>query len=631
MRIEVIGDDLIDAYIALGYFDRARGLVDDEPFSMTTGKGFDLVETLLEVGDLMSAKDLFNSLEPLDVLLGAKEIFESRTRTELEKWAEQALAFRTIDEFLTSLQRIRVGDRGPHTEDLSAQLAHLKLLAARGQLMRSPEISPDELVASLKLDSSHDLIIHCLALKAAFESGMDDLALERLEKCAYAASALGSEFLLQISYMAYQLSKEDIAKKLIESATMPSLNLGDYHYDDADLRRAEKDVILASSLRARFGLPAAHGKDPQSALLSRYQQRLENFGSIHGSLLTSPATSNSPLTEMVSLLDFLERAEGAERFDFERGRITRTMDILLKPMLEAARAHSDDTLEQLATEIDGRLHRSAQRLSISSFRRAFALEMFQYEDDSAAAIRRIAYQPGQEDTPQSEFEEVAKTISAFLQVGLRSEAEKLLECVQIEGLGISRPAKKDGQYLLWEGFLQAANRADPVHRQDRVLFMTRFFSGLAETEGRGVAQRAASTLIREAAMTDAGTASKVIDIVEDCDLSTWSDIVENIALGAIRKDPTYSEMAALIFGRLSIPFDEGVSKSTLSEILQLSPESELGKIGDLLATCVQTDAPLESRILALETIVDSIKRRGCEAYLGTSPLARRVTTTKIRE
>jgi hypothetical protein len=150
--------------------------------------------------------------------------------------------------------------------------------------------------------------------------------------------------------------------------------------------------------------------------------------------------------------------------------------------------------------------------------------------------------------------------------------------------------------------------------------MTRFFSGLAETEGRGVAQRAASTLVREAAMTDAGTATKVIDIVEDCDLSTWSDIVENVALGAIRKDPTYSEMAALIFGRLSIPFDEGVSRSTLSEILQIAPESELGKIGDLLAECVQTDAPLDSRILALETIVDSIKRRGCEA--DTSGLVR---------
>jgi hypothetical protein len=620
MRMEVIGDDLIDAYIALGFFDRARGLVDDKPFSMTTGKGFDLVETLLEVGDLVNAKDLFNSLEPLDVLLGAKEIFESRTRTELKKWAEQALAFRTVDEFITSLKRMRVSDRSPHTEDLPAQQAHLKLLAARGQLMRNPEISPDELVASLELDSSHDLIINYLALKAAFESGMDDLASERLEICADTAMAHGSGLLLQISHMAYQLSRDDIAEKLIESAAIPSLNLGDYHYDDADLRQAEKDVILASSLRARFALPVVHGKAPKSALLGMYQQRLENLGDIHGSLLAVPATGNSPLTEMVSFLDFLERAQGTERIDFERGRITRTMDVVLRPLLEAARAHSDETLGRLATEIDSRLNRSAPYLSISSFRRAFAVEMFLYENDSAAAIRRIAYQPGREDTPQSEFEEVAKAISAFLQVGLRSEAEKLLECVQTEGLGISRPAKKDGQYLLWDGFLQEANRADPAHRRDRVLFMTRFFSGLAETEGRGVAQRAASTLVREAAMTDAGTAAKVIDIVEDCDLSTWSDIVENIALGAIRKDPTYSEMAALIFGRLSIPFDEGASRSTLSEILQIAPETELGKIGDLLSVCVQTDAPLDSRILALETIVDSIKRRGCEA--DTSGLVR---------
>jgi len=620
MRMEVIGDDLIDAYIALGFFDRARGLVDAEPFSMTTGKGFDLVEILLEVGDLANAKDLFNSLEPLDVLLGAKEIFESRTKTELEQWAEQALAFRTTDEFITSLKRMRVSDRGPHTEDLPAQLEHLKLLAVRGQLMRNPEISPHELAASVELGSGHDLLINYLALKAAFESGIDDLASERLEICADAAMANASGLLLQISHTACQLSRDDIAKKLIEFAPIPSLDLGDYHYEDADLRMAEKNVILASSLRARFSLPAVHGKVPKSALLDMYQQRLENLGSIHGSLLAEPTTSNFPLTEMNSLLDFLERAQGAERFDFERGRITRTMDVILRPMLEAAHAHSDETLGRLAAEIDDRLNRSAQYLTISSFRRVFALEMFQYEDDSAAAIRRIAYQPGREDTPQSEFEEVTKTISAFLQVSLRSEAEKLLACVQTEGLGISRPAKKDGQYILWEGFLQEANRADPVHRRDRVLFIARFFSGLAETEGRGVAQRAASTLIREAAMIDAGTAAKVIDIVEDCNLSTWSDIVENIALGAIRKDPTYSEVAAVIFGRLSIPLDESVSRSTLSEILQLAPEPELEKIRDLLAACVQTDAPLDSRILALETIVDSIKRRGCEA--DTSGLVR---------
>jgi hypothetical protein len=620
MRMEVIGDDLIDAYIALGFFDRARGLIDAEPFSMTAGKGFDLIEILLEVGDLANAKELFNSLEPLDVLLGAKEIFESSTKTELDKWAEQALAFRTTDEFITSLKRMRVSDRGPHTEDLPAQLEHLKLLAIRGQLMRNPEISPHELAASLELGTGHDLLINYLALKAAFESGIDDLASERLEICADAAVANASGLLLQISHTAYQLSRDDIAKKLIESAAIPSLDLGDYHYEDADLRMAEKNVILASSLRARFALPAMHGKAPKSALLGMYQQRLENLGSIHGSLLTGPSTGGSPLTEMVSFLDFLERAQGTERFDFERGRITRTMDVVLKPMLEAAHAYSDETLERLATEIDSRLNRSAQYLTISSFRRVFALEMFQYEDDSAAAIRRIAYQPGREDTPQSEFEEAAKTISAFLQVGLRSEAEKLLACVQTEGLGISRPAKKDGQYMLWEGFLKKANQADPVHRRDRVLFIVRFFSGLAETEGRGVAQRAASTLIREAAMIDAGTAAKVIDVVEDFDLSTWSDLVEDIALGAIRTDPTYSEMAALIFGRLSIPFDESVSRSTLSEILQLAPEPKLGKIGDLLVACVQTDAPLDSRILALETIADSIKRRGCQA--DTSGLVR---------
>jgi len=613
MRMEVVGDDVIDAYIALGFLDRARGLVDAEPFSMSTGKGFDLVEILLEVGDIANAKDVFNFLEPLDVLLGQKEIFESRTKTELEKWAEQALAFRTTDEFITSLKRMRVSDRGPHTEDLTAQLEHLKLLAIRGQLMRNPELSPHELATSLDLGSGHDLLINYLALKAAFESGMDDLASERLEICANAAMANASGLLLQISHTAHQLSRDDIAKKLIESAAIPSLDLGDYHYEDADLRIAEKNVILASSLRARFALPAVHGKAPKSALLDIYQQRLENLGSIHGSLLAEPTTGNFPLTEMISLLDFLERAQGAERFDFERGRLTRTMDVVLRPLLEAAHAHSDETFGRLASEIDDRLNRAAPYLSISSFRRAFAIEMFQYEDDAAAAIRRIAYQPGREDTPQSEFEEVAKTISAFLQVGLRSEAEKLLACVQTEGLGISRPAKKDGQYILWEGFLQKANRADPVHRRDRVLFIARFFSGLAETEGRGVAQRAASTLIREAAMIDAGTASKVIDIVEDFNLSTWSDIVENIALGAIRTDPTYSEMAALIFGRLCIPFDESVSRSTLSEILQLAPEPEFGRIGDLLAECVQTDAPLDSRILALETIVDSIKRRGCEA------------------
>ena len=73
MRLEVINDEIIDAYIALGMFDHARNLVVNDSYTLSNGKGFDLVETLLHAGELTRAKELFSELEPLEYLFGRTE------------------------------------------------------------------------------------------------------------------------------------------------------------------------------------------------------------------------------------------------------------------------------------------------------------------------------------------------------------------------------------------------------------------------------------------------------------------------------------------------------------------------------------------------------------------------------
>jgi len=611
MRLEVINDEIIDAYIALGMFDHARNLVVNDLYTLSNGKGFDLVETFLHAGELTRAKELFSELEPLEYLFGRTEWdgMSNRGRDGLERWAELSLAFRNPVEIAQAIDRIRVRDLWSNMNHPRSDAQPLRLLAARGQLRRNPGLDTDEVADSLVIKADYRPLVDYFGIVPALDSGLLTVARERCERCLAQRHPLGEGQLLHLAAALSQLSMTNDAKKLLEDIAAPAFGDEGGTYDE-QVGSSVDEILLFASLRARLGLERRTGKKTRSHLLGLYQKRLEELGTMHGALQLRADKEADPLPRLLHFLDFLERAEGSERPDFHRGAISRSMSRALPTMLKAASLYSAETLRKFSDDLDARIERNAQHLNMPMFRRAYALELYDYEGSSDNAKKRIGFQPSAGyQTPFEELSELGETIVAYAELDLLDEAKALLSHLKVDGLGISRRAKNP-QYLLWESVFKRVNEVDPLGRESRVRFLARFLSGLAESEGSGAASRIVGTLLEEAAKTSPDLCEAVVDTIEEFDISTWTEIVASICVGVASANPPLTSLCATLFGRLSIPFSETLEHRDFDRLIEIAPLVDLAKVASRLIECIATDARAGSRILALERVIDGARRRG---------------------
>ena len=494
------------------------------------------------------------------------------------------------------------------------------MFAARGQLRRNPDLSLDDLNASLRIDASHGAVVLYLGVKMSFESDNDALTIRRLQASVDRLGDLPAGHRRELASIAFAVERTDLCLALIDGVESQTLDLGRFNYDDDDLRRTSQDVILHASIRSRLGLAHNPGKVPKSHLLALYQRRLESLGRTLGDSLAKRAKEGDFLTGAETFLEFLQRAEGEDHPDFERGRIDRVMDEAISTLVDTAALIGKDTLLHFSELLDARLATNPGRLGRSSVRRGYAKAMFRHDGSAPAAVKRIGYQPGNEKTPADHFREAALTAQSLAFLGMVGDAHKVLQEMHDDGVGYSRPAKKDPQYLLWEDFLVRANEEDPAGRSGRVRFFGRLLNGLANTEGDGAASRVVGTLLQEAARADSILAVSIADLTEECDLSTWSETSEALALGIVQEQPSFALVAAVVIGRLGIPFDREVNEELLSELIRRAPSSHLEAVVQKILETLEADAPAESRILAIECVVEVAAMRGVDC--GTEALAR---------
>lgn len=618
MRLEVMNDEVVDAYTTLEMFDHARGLVTNGSYMLSKGKGFDLVEALLDAGELVRAKDLFSELEPLEYLFGRKEWDGGRGDDGLQRWAELSLAFRVPSEVAQAIDRIQVRDVWPNMDFAKQNTQPLRLLAARGQIRRNPGLDTSEVADSLLIEEDYRSLVDYYGIAPALGSNLYSLAGERCNRCLAQRHFLTNGQRLNLVAALLQLSMTEDAVTLFEDITPPAFGTEGSTYD---VGSSVDEILLHASLRARLGLEPRTGKEARSHLLSLYQKRLEELGTIHGTLKLRGNKEANPLPRLLHFLDFIERAEGHERPDFDRGTISRSMSRTIPVMLKAASFYSAETLHQLTGELDARIEQNAQHLNMPAFRRAYALELYEYEKSPEKAKKRINFQPSVGyQTPSEELAEIGETAIAYAQMGLFIEGEALLSHLSGDSLGFSRPAKKDPQYLLWESLFKRVNEADPSGREARVRFLTRFISGLSESEGSGAASRIVGTLLEEAAKTNPALCDAVVGTIEDFGISSWTEIVASICLGVASENPSLAPLCAVLLGRLSIPFSETLEHRDFDRLIELAPEAEVMRVANGLINSIGTDARTSSRILALETVIDAARRRGI--IVGTEDLAR---------
>lgn len=486
----------------------------------------------------------------------------------------------------------------------------LKILAARGHLKRNPEFGLTNLVSLLEIQKSDESAVFYFGAMSAYEAENDTLTLERLQACLEKMNDLSPVLRRELSRVAITMGHSDEALAFIDGVDAPTLDPGQLNSSDEDLRRRSRQVILHASLKSRLGLSSHAGKKPKSDLLTIYQTRLEWLGKILGESLSKRAYGTGSMPEFEGFLDFLQRGEGKDRYDFDRWSIDRVMDEAIAAMVDTASLLGKDMLQRFSEAMDARLANDPGRLGRPSVRRVYAKAVFRHDRDAASAVKRIAYTPGGQQTPASEFSEAALTGQALAFLGMADAARTALQGIHEEGLGCSMPAKKDPQYLLWEDFLVRANEEDPAGRRARISFFARLLTGLADTEGDGAARRVISTVLEEAARTDSMTAAGVADLAEEYNLSTWPNTVQSLALGVTKAEPLLADVSVVVTGRLGIPFDPSVDVEMLSNLIGCAPLHQLQAVVRKIVDVLETDAPVEGRILALEGVIAAAANRG---------------------
>ena len=612
MRADALGDEVFDALIALGELERVLGLLNAEGVSLTVGKGYELVDAFLQSGEAVQARKLFDRLEPVEKLLGSEPVDLHPSSLDLEEWAERALIFREPNQLLAALARLNPRDDAlSRLHDADRLRVDLKLVAARGQLMRNPQLPLNELMESLQIEAEYEPLLHYFAAEYAFQLGDDALAADRLESAAGEATRLPEDARRSCAERSALLNRADLVNVFLNGVPSPSLADHDSSYDHEELKRMSRQVFLHASLRARMGHCLVPGSRSRYALLGTYQHKLETLGRLHGEGNAGRLPHLEPLRELRAILDFLEHAEGEEHADLDRRRLDGVLDETLTIMVETGAALGPGTYAHLTSEVDSRIQHNTSQLSRVAVRRAYAIAAFRHEHIAESAARRVDYERKDvETTPGEQIAEAARTATAFVAFGLNERAHRILSDIHHDGLGYSRRAKKDPQYLVWRDLLRRACEEDPAGRPDRLRFFGRFLDGMSTTEGDDAGRRLVTEFLDQAAQAGPALARAAADRIEEIGLATWPKLVAGLLRGVVMGRPDLATASAILFGRVALPFTDEYDDTIYPALISTAPADQLEALVRHAAVCIETDGHVERRVGLLQEIVNAAANRG---------------------
>jgi hypothetical protein len=606
-RLDALGDEVFSAFIEIGDLQFALGFIDAR-ISLTAGKAFELVDAFLARGELSEARKLFQKIEPIDRLLGSREIETRSDHHELEAWAERSLVFREPKQVVASIARLRQ-DENPFnsSNDLNACQIRLKLYAARGQLNRDPTLEITSLAESLEIHQNDTALLYYFSCRGAFDADLNNLVIERLREVQSFAADLSPDVRRDAAMMAAMSGRLDISNVLMDG--LPPATIDAQSFEDDDLRHSVRQVIKHIALQSWLGRTFISERQSQSDLATTLSTRLEEVGQLLGDAYAKRQPHTDPILTIRKTLDFLEHAKGEEPHDSMRWRLDRIADEIVGTMTDMAGMFGRSTLTRLNEIMDERFSVASRCLGRSSVRRAYATAAYSYEYDAEAAKRRLAYQPGLERSPEEQVKEAAETAAALARFGQEDLARTILEEMHAQGLGYSRPAKKDAQYMIWRGLLARANSENPGGRLDRIRFFGRLLDGLSNTQGDGAGGRLVDVFLREAAQAGPSSARAAADLIDVSGLSNWTTIVSALTVGVAKRNAALAAASAIIFGRVSLAFSTAYDDSAYSELIALAPADQLDFIIRHAIACVEVDSLPANRIKFLEEIVSAATRR----------------------
>jgi hypothetical protein len=610
MRCDALGDEVFDALIHLGDRRTALGLLNATGVALSVGKAYDLVDAFLAAGEAEEARSLFEGIEPTGKLLGA-ELVEAGIGDSLVAWAERALVFREPAHFLASLDRLQApDDRLGKLFNMEEYRAGLKLHAVRGQLERDPSLEPASLVEALRVRPEHLGLVLYFAAREAFAADDDPLVVRRLEEALRLSTGLEPWLKQRLAVLAARIARLDLTAAFFDGVPPPALPAGDLDYEGEEFRSVCREVVEHAALTARLGRARVAGAAPQSRLLAAYQGRLEVMGTLLGEGRAGRRPSFEPLREFQGTLDLLQHDTGDEPHDAERRRLDRVLNDAVATMVDVAAALGPEVLLRLVRALDDRLANGPGRLGTPGVRRAYAMAVFRHDFDAEQAALRLPYDAASEATPAEQLAEAARTASALAALGFEERARATLADLRAGCVGYARSARKDAQYGAWRALLVRACDEDPAGRADRLRFLGRVLTGMAETEGYDAGRRLVPTFLDQAAQASASWAKSAADQAEEIGSATWTDLVGGLLTGVAKGRPDLAAAAGVIFGRVAVPFGDAYDSSIYVEVIRAATREHLEDVVRHAVACLETDGHPDRRILSIEEVVEAASDRG---------------------
>jgi hypothetical protein len=576
MTTDAVSDEiLIKACVEAGLLDQAISIIEAGDLSLNAHAPYRVIDALLAAGRLDDARRLFEAAEPIDKLLGSVPLDQTLRDDNVGEWAHRVLIFREPRHLLAALDRMYVAEHAFRSDPGSLERFKngLKLSAVRMYVDDNPSADIPALCDGVGLTGIGPSVLRALAVESAYNHEEEALTAKLLAQAMADNSQLGNGMRQRLAAIAVRLNDAATAASAIEGIAPPTFDRNTLTGLDQIKDRA-RDVFQFNLIEAYIGREPASREYADKGLLKGFQLHLENLARMVGSGRAGHKMAPEAVwSEICKVLTFVARGKTQDDHASDDWYIERALPFVADAILQAAHAHGPEAIALTIQNVDKMMASNAGRLSRDSFRRAFALSAFYADKDYEKALTRLPAPYGLEahGSPSEYVVDMCELAIANARIGNQEGARTLLQEMNNNILGISRPPRKDAQYAMWEDLLEHANKEDPDHREERVRFAAQLTSGMSETEGRGAARRMARTYLTEAGQCSPALADSAMHQADGDHLANWPTILAAALKGIVKRRADLVPAALRVFDNMVLPVMDELADSIYEPLFDAMP------------------------------------------------------------
>jgi hypothetical protein len=612
-------DRLITAQLAAGRVDMAVAQLDS---NHVAGDEWLVMAALLDDAQDERARRLFDQENPWQWFDGHGHDADEA----MECWADFAVVLLDNEQIERRI-RIPTGKQGSDKEGFSGKtrdqyLSQLRYLLARAILRHDAEQDVEPVAELHGINSPFCLaILHLESAEAKLSASRIEEAL--LSLAEYESASQGADihdsWHIHATRLAIATKDLALANRLFARTAIP--DLANLEYSSTEVEDAVDRLIGYAATAGRLGLELLQPAAPKETQFRGAQSHAVRLGKMIGEIhFDRPISAAEVAAQIKSSMSFLAGAVAGRNDDMLLEYRLRHID---KPIFSAL-----CDLVRLRPEAAPGFAAAFEEClqgSKCSFRhhahihRRFAETMFAFDGDTAQAVARLERMEAWLDnvrSPQEAVDLLSELVIAFGNIGLPDRGDALLREMRARSLGACYPAKKDGQYQLWEGLLTAANRADPDHAADRAFRMLRLIAGVENSEAHDQAWRISKAVLVEAMASGPAPAWDAYQWAMPSGVWHWDALVDAVARGMLRRRPDLAVALAITWSTLSLPYYSEVYNSLtrtgqfLRDLAAVTPLGELDHVQRIIVAGLERDAKPAHRPKLLRIFRDSLTERG---------------------